>query len=301
MCIYTRLSLEEELELGRRVREEGDLEARDTLVLHTQPLVHAIARKYRWTQVEYNDLVQEGTVGLIIAATRWDSRPGLEFKKFAGWWILQTTHRLIMEYGIIRIPANIASEMYKIRRTMNELAIQFGRPPTEAEIAVTSKVAPKLVKRALRILQMQIVSSSQGEVSSSPNGQDTENLDWLSQLADREALLADHVLEAREELVAACERLNTLTEALYEEETIAGQHRDMFVRFYGLDGSLQRRTFEATGERFDVTKGAVCIAISRIWTKLRNNGIDFDHDAVLAELARIKELEKLAHRRVSAD
>jgi RNA polymerase sigma factor (sigma-70 family) len=300
MRTYKRLSLEEELELGRRVREERDLDARNTLVLHTQPLVHAIARKYRWTEVEYEDLVQEGIVGLTIAATRWDSRPGLEFKKFASWWILQTIHRLIMEYGIIRIPADVASKMYKIRRVMNELAIEYGRPPTEGEIANRSQVSLKLVQRVLRSLRIQTVSLYQPVPESYPDMRDSGEVDLLLQIADVEALRADYLLEAREELTQACDRLNHLVEVLYADETIIDQQKEMFVRFYGLDGSLQKKTFEAIGELYDTTKGPIYKIIFKIWGKLQSAELDMDHDAVLEELARIKELEKLAHKRVSA-
>lgn len=297
MDVLARLPHEEELELGRRVQETGDLEARDTLVLHTLPLVTHIAKRYRWSSVDWEDLVQEGRVGLVIAAQRWEPRQGHDFGAFAQWWILQLISRLVLEYGDIRIPANVAYEMHKVRRTMNELALTLGRPPSDEEIAAKADITLKLTRRALRCLRLQIVSASHVDTSFSEAGE-KEGLDWLSEIADPEALRADHVLEARQELDAACERLNTLVNALYEDESISEKHRTLFVRFYGLDGRLQKRTHISVGEQLGFTKVGAVTVIRRTWEKLHRVDTDMDHDTVLAELVRIAALEKLAHKRV---
>lgn len=300
MSTLERLSHQEELELGRRVRETGDLEARDTLVLHTLPLVAHIAKRYRWSTVDYEDLIQEGRVGLVIAAERWEPRQGHDFGAFAQWWILQLISRLVLEYGDIRIPANVAYEMHKVRRAMNELALSLGRPPSDEEIAAKAGITLKLTRRALQCLKLQVISASHVDTRFAESA-DTEIVDWLSEIADQEALRADHVLEARQELDAACERLNVLVDALYADEAIAERHRDLFVRFYGLDGRLQKRTYISVSERLGFTKVGAVTAIRRTWEKLQRSGVDMDHDTVLAELDRIATFEKLAHKRVGAE
>ncbi len=305
---YGVLSKEEHLELGRRVLEEKDPKARDLLVLHNLRLVLWVARKQLWAitknkrnedTFELADLVQEGIIGLMIAAKKYDYRTDVNFSTYAVWWIRQSITRMIMDGGFIRIPVHLGEVIYKIRRAMNVIALREGRPPTMAEVAKETELEAGFVKKALKAAQMQIVSLD--EVISAKQDQgfedDHERYEFI---ADETSLRADHVLEAREELDAACNRLNRLTDVLYEDESIADKNRKIFVRFYGLDGSLKKRTLEHVAEGYDVTRERVRQIIASCWNKLQLTGLDMDHESVVEELIRIRELEKLAGKRVSA-
>lgn len=304
---YKLLSKGEQFELGRRVIEEQDMVARDTLVLHNLRLVLWMARKYLWATIPrrqecsgltFADLVQEGMVGLMIAAEKFDYRLGFTFSTYAQWWIRQAITRSIMDSGFVRIPVHMGELLLKVRRAMNEIALREKRPPTLGEIAAAVEEDPKKVKQALRVARLE-VSSLQETVGTDHFGSDSDT-EQLELIADETALRADHILEAREELNAACSRLNDLTETLYEDESIANRNKEIFVRFYGLDGSLQRRTLEHVSERYDITRERVRQLIATCWDKLQLRGCDKDHESVVEELARIQELEKLANRRVSA-
>jgi RNA polymerase primary sigma factor len=238
----------------------------------------------------------------MIAAEKYDYRLGHTFGTYAQWWIRQSITRAIMDSGFIRIPVHMEELLLKVRRAMNEIALREKRPPTISEVAEAIEEDPKKVKQALRVARLEVSSLNAAASDTLESG--GERFDGadeqLELIADETALRADHILEAREELDAACARLNDLTDVLYEEESISDRHKEFFVRFYGLDGSLRRRTLEHVAEGHNVTREAVRIAIARVWDKLQLAGCDKDHDSVVEELARIQELEKLANRRVSA-
>ena len=293
------LSREEQNELGRRVLEEKDMKARDLLVLHNLRLVLWVARKHLWSKLELADLVQEGVIGLIIAAEKYDHRQGFAFSTYAHWWVRQIISRLIMDSGFIRIPVHMGELLYKIRRAMNEIAIREGRPPTVDEIAKEVERTPKEVKRALKVGRLQVVSLDETtNVMSHGAAEDGDEV--YERIADETVLRADRALEAKEELNAACERLNQLGKVLYEDGTITEKNRDIFVRFYGLEGSLKRRTLEHVAEGQNLTRERVRQIIVACWEKLQAAGVDMDHESVAQELGRIRELEKLTHKRVSA-
>jgi RNA polymerase primary sigma factor len=237
----------------------------------------------------------------MIAAEKYDYRQGFAFSTYAHWWIRQTISRAIMDSGFIRIPAYMGELLTKVRRAMNEIALREGRPPTLQEVATTIERTPGQVKSALRASRMQMISfdePSAGEVSGRFDEGDSV---WYELIADETALRADHVLEAREELDAACGRLNGLTKALYEDDSIPDRNKEIFVRLYGLDGSLKKRTLEHVAESYEITRERIRQIIGKLWDKLQLSGIDMDHESVVEELARIRELEKLAGKRVSAE
>ena len=130
------LTAEEEWELGRRI-EHGDLAAKDRLIESNLRLVVAIAVRYPRHDLSLVDLVQEGCVGLIRAAERFDHRRGCRFSTYASLWIREAISRALAETGRpIRIPVGMTSKVARIRGAELELQGVLGRPPTTAELAV---------------------------------------------------------------------------------------------------------------------------------------------------------------------
>jgi RNA polymerase primary sigma factor len=133
---YPLLRPEEEIELSKRI-ERGDLEAKERMINSNLRLVVSIARKYQGLgELSLLDLIQEGVLGLIRAAEKFDWRKGFRFSTYATLWIRQAIQRGLDERGrIIRLPTNIAQRERKVGRTERDLAARLEREPSDAEIA----------------------------------------------------------------------------------------------------------------------------------------------------------------------
>jgi RNA polymerase sigma factor (sigma-70 family) len=112
------------------------LQARDLLMIRNQGLVGKVARRYFDTDLQFEDLMQEGQIGLLKAAERYDPEHGTRFSTYAVWWIRQTIGRAIANTGrAVRLPVNLGQRVMQVRRTEIELEQQFGRNATIAEVA----------------------------------------------------------------------------------------------------------------------------------------------------------------------
>ena len=134
------LSAEEEIELSKRI-ERGDLEAKERMVNSNLRLVVSLAKKYQGHELALLDLIQEGILGLIRAAEKFDWRKGYKFSTYATFWIRQAIQRGLANQGrTIRIPVHIGQRERKIARAERELAAQHGRPPTDEEVAAAAEI-----------------------------------------------------------------------------------------------------------------------------------------------------------------
>jgi len=132
---YPLLTAAQEIELAKRI-EKGDMGAKDRMINSNLRLVVSVARKYQGHGLTLGDLVQEGMLGLIRAAEKFDWRRGFKFSTYATLWIRQSIQRgLENSSRTIRLPVHIAQRERKINRTERELATKLGREPTEDEIA----------------------------------------------------------------------------------------------------------------------------------------------------------------------
>ncbi len=129
------LTHEEELGLGRRIRE-GDETARSKLIEKNLRLVIPVAKKYRGRGLPFGDLIQEGNIGLMRAADKFDPEKGFRFSTYATWWIRQAVQRAVADKGrTIRVPVHMGEKMRKMARTYNELSTKLEREPTDEEVA----------------------------------------------------------------------------------------------------------------------------------------------------------------------
>jgi len=143
---YPLLSKEEEVELAQAV-ERGDLEAKNTLINSNLRLVVSNARRYMRQDLNLLDLIQEGILGLIRAAEKFDWRKGYKFSTYATFWIRQAIQRALeSKERTIRVPNQVAQRERKVLRVERELATKLGRDPTTEEVAEEAELEPAQVE-----------------------------------------------------------------------------------------------------------------------------------------------------------
>ena len=139
------LTADEEIELAKRI-EAGDEEAKKHLVEANLRLSVSVAKRYIGCGISFLDLIQEGNLGLIKAAEKYDYTKGFRFSTYATWWIKQTISRAIADHSkTIRIPAHVVESVNKLRKVQREMTAALGKEPTNSQLAIAMKVDEKTI------------------------------------------------------------------------------------------------------------------------------------------------------------
>ena len=231
------LPVEEEVELSQRIRK-GDRRALDKLVRANLRFVVSVAKQYQNQGLSLPDLINEGNVGLIKAAEKFDETRGFKFISYAVWWIRQTILQALAEQSrIVRLPLNQVGSLNKINKAFARFEQEHERVPSPEELAQELELPREKVTDTLRVAGRHISVDAPFA-----DGEDNSLLDVL---VNPDSPNADRGL-INESLATEVDRaLETLTE----------RERDIIRYFFGIGCS--EMTLEEIGEKFDLTRERV--------------------------------------------
>ena len=251
ISVFPLIPREEEIVLAQRIRE-GDQDALDKLVRSNLRFVVSVAKKYQNQGVSLSDLINEGNLGLIRAAHKFDETKGIKFISYAVWWIRQAILQALAEQSrIVRVPLNRAGTLHRIGRRASTLLQELGREATHAEIAEGLDISEDEVARTMSISQAHLSL----DAPMTP-GEDNRLLDYL---ADHEHPTPDE--EAFE---------HALTESIGEALSGLKPREARILRLYfGLD-SEDPMTLEQIGELLGITRERVRQIKEKALSRLRH-------------------------------
>ncbi len=246
------LTPEEEVELAKKIKQ-GDQAALEKLTKANLRFVVSVAKQYQNQGLSLSDLINEGNLGLIKAAQRFDETRGFKFISYAVWWIRQSILQALAEQSrIVRLPLNKVGSLNKINKAFSELEQSFEREPSADELAELLEIPTEEVQTTLGVAAR--------HVSMDAPFADGEDNSLLDVLENRTTGKTDQELEYKQSLRNEIERsLSTLTDRQCE-----------VIKFYFGIGIEHPMSLEDIGERFGLTRERVRQIKDKAINKLRS-------------------------------
>ncbi|MCU0450784.1 MAG: sigma-70 family RNA polymerase sigma factor [Bernardetiaceae bacterium] len=232
------LTADEEVDLARRIRD-GDAQALERLTKANLRFVVSVAKQYQNQGLSLGDLINEGNLGLIKAAQRFDETRGFKFISYAVWWIRQSVLQALAEQSrIVRLPLNRVGSLNKISKAFSDLEQQFGREPSADELAEVLDIAVGELSETMR-------ASSRHVSMDAPFHAEEEG----------------SLLDVLEDALESPPDSGLITESLRREvkqalATLTQREADVVALYFGLDGSTPL-TLEEIGDQFNLTRERV--------------------------------------------
>ena len=246
---YHTLDSKEEIELAGRAKK-GDLKAIDTLITHNLRFVVAVAKKFQGQGIPFEDLINEGNLGLIKAVDRFDETRGFRFISYAVWWITQGIRQAIQKTGrVIRLPAHVRDSMGKLYRKSIELEQNIEREPTSDELAEITKTSPNWINDLKRVF--------------------TEPVSLEESFGDSNIALL-HLLASKDPRPEASLMKNSIEkEILSVLDTLEEREKLVITYYFGFQGKEQKNLQEI-GNQLDISSERVRQIKHRALQRLRH-------------------------------
>ena len=246
------ITAEMEVELAQRIKN-GDQLALEKLTKANLRFVVSVAKQYQNQGLTLPDLINEGNLGLIKAAQRFDETRGFKFISYAVWWIRQSILQALAEQSrIVRLPLNQVGSLNKINKAFSKLEQEFERPPNSDELATALDLPEDKVKDTMKV--------SGRHVSVDAPFVDGEDNSLLDVMVNNDSPKADLDL-MRESLQREIER---------SLSTLSDREKDVVMLFYGI-GKQHGLTLEEIGTKFDLTRERVRQIKEKAIRRLRHN------------------------------
>ena len=245
------LSAEKEVELAKRIKR-GDRQALETLIKANLRFVVSVSKQYQNQGLSLPDLINEGNLGLIKAAERFDETRGFKFISYAVWWIRQSILQALAEQArIVRLPLNKIGSINKINKAFSKLEQEYQREPTTEEVAELMETRPELVEDSMNFSSIHVSMDAPLRDEEANNMYDVMLND---DSPDPEGKLMD----------------NSLRQEIERSLSTLGEREAEILRFYFGLNSYQPHTLEEIGDEFGLTRERVRQIKEKAIKKLKN-------------------------------
>lgn len=245
------LTAEHEVELAKKIRK-GDQEALKTLINANLRFVVSVSKQYQNQGLSLPDLINEGNLGLIKAAQRFDETRGFKFISYAVWWIRQSILQALAEQArIVRLPLNKIGSINKINKTFSRLEQEFQREPTIEEVAAILQTRPELIEDSMNVSNIHI--------SMDAPLRDEEGNTMYDMMLNDESPSPDKNLIS-----------NSLRKEIERSLSTLGEREAEILRYYFGLNNIQPHTLEEIGDEFGLTRERVRQIKEKAIKKLKN-------------------------------